>query len=126
MNNKNILVIDDSDGDHLLTEIAIEKYNENITIVKAYDGEEAIEILKNVDKKPDFILLDINMAGVTGHEFLDEYHNQLNLDIPIAMVSSSIQDREKEITLKYTYVKTYIEKPIDVNKIKKILSITND
>ena len=71
-----ILVVDDNEGDQFLAEHLIKKYLPDTQQLKAYDGEEALRVIAESDVKPDIILLDINMPGMDGFEFLEAY-NQL-------------------------------------------------
>ena len=68
-----VLVIDDSETDQFICSCILEEYNNDIEILKAYDGKEGLEILAQLDKPPEMILLDINMPRMNGHEFLAEY-----------------------------------------------------
>ena len=72
------MVIDDSEADQLIAEIALQMYDPNIEIIKAYDGLEALEILKDIDEQPEIIFLDINMPRMNGHEFLKVYDKNKN------------------------------------------------
>jgi CheY-like chemotaxis protein len=78
MDNKNIkciMLIDDNKNDNFFHERAIRKYNPDMQIITYLSAEEALEHLKLPDNAPDVIFLDINIPGMNGWEFLDEYHN---------------------------------------------------
>lgn len=113
MNISSVLVIDDSEGDQLLTAMAIKGLKPDIKIIKAYDGQEALNILETTQSRPDLILLDINMPGMDGMEFLEKYNENNDASSVVVMLSSSNQGSDKEKTLAYPCVKAYFIKPID-------------
>lgn len=101
------------------------KLSENVYSFK--NGEEALSILKRGIKDPellpDVILLDINMPIVDGWEFLEEYKKlkpELEKDIEIYMLTSSISERDIERAAKISHVKGYITKPVTKDKIMQI------
>ena len=119
-----IMVVEDSDSDQFLNELVIKSVNENIEIIKAYDGQEAIEILES-GENPDVILLDINMPRMNGHEFLEEYYKEKEQDIPVVvMLTSSDQEKDKEQTQSYACVRDYILKPLEEKDMDKIKAVT--
>ena len=118
-----ILIVDDNEGDHIIAQIAVEEYDPSITIHKAYDGQQALTMLKNLDEAPDAILLDINMPGMDGHEFLQEYSKNSQTSSVIAMLTTSDQVSDREKCLRYSFVKKYIVKPLEANDINVIAQL---
>jgi CheY-like chemotaxis protein len=59
-----ILVVDDNRSIVRMLELVLQ--NEGFSVVKAYDGYEALETARA--KKPDIILLDVVMPGIDGYE----------------------------------------------------------
>lgn len=129
MKSINILLIEDNEGDILLTTEAFEesKIVNKITTIK--DGKEAInffETLNNKEDAPHLVLLDINLPKVSGHEVLmyiktsDKYKS-----IPVIMLTTS--SSEKDILLSYkNHVNCYITKPIDVADFMKAIMKIED
>lgn len=78
MNTKpvSILLVDDDDVEAELVSRSFKKARIANAIVRARDGEEALEMLRNeVDKGSGsswLVLLDLNMPRMNGIEFLDE------------------------------------------------------
>jgi len=127
MKSIHILLVEDNEGDILLTMEALEdsKIINKVTVLK--DGKAAIDFFESVEDKnalPDLVLLDINLPKRSGHEVLQyikksERYNQ----IPVIMLTTS--SSEKDILSAYKhYANCYITKPIDVtefiNAITKI------
>ena len=47
----------------------------HVVIAEAFDGEEAIETYKNMQKKPDIIIMDHRMPNINGIDAMTEIHN---------------------------------------------------
>jgi chemotaxis family two-component system response regulator Rcp1 len=127
MNKVHILLVEDNEGDIVLTLEAFEEANvvNNISIVR--NGELAIDFLlqrgefENA-KIPDLILLDINLPRINGHEVLKYIKSDPKLKhIPVVMLTTS--SSEKEILASYqNYASSFISKPVDVNDFLKVVS----
>jgi CheY-like chemotaxis protein len=125
----NILLIEDNEGDILLTTEAFEesKIVNKITAIK--DGKKAInffEILTNKEDAPHLILLDINLPKVSGHEVLMYIKtSEKYKSIPVIMLTTS--SSEKDILSSYkNHVNCYITKPIDVTDFMKAIMKIED
>lgn len=125
----NILLVEDNDGDILLTKEAFyeAKLHNEIAVVK--DGEAALDYLYRREKYehdeawtlPDMILLDINLPKVSGLEVLAEIKKDAQLKIiPVIMLTTS--ESEKDIMTSYRhYANCYITKPVDLNKFLDVV-----
>lgn len=118
-----VLVIDDSKADRMIAMRAIRKFDRNITVLEAVDGLSGLEILKNSKDSIDLILLDINMPRMNGHEFIEAYDvdNDLEAKPVVVMLTSSDQARDKERTLKFDFVKEYVLKPLELADMKSLV-----
>ena len=121
-----VLVIDDDDSFHFLCKRVFERSGEDIEMKSAYDGVEALELLKSGEYKPDVMLLDINMPRMNGHEFLEAYQSLSFGRIPIvAMLTSSDQEEDRERVLSYSFVRDYLTKPLrkeNITTLKQVLA----
>lgn len=118
---KHILIIDDNEADQFYNEMVFEDYASDITLHKAYDGEEALAQLRSESINPDLILLDINMPGMNGHEFLEHWTEKNTREIPvIVMLTSSAQSIDKDKAMHYKCVQDYMVKPINDVAIAKL------
>ena len=121
-----ILLVEDNEGDVLLTKEAFEesKVMNNITVAK--DGEVALEMLfqegvyKNYEL-PDIILLDLNLPKKDGKEVLEVLKNDKNLRrIPVVVMTSS--QAEKDVAETYNlHANSYIVKPVDFIQFSNII-----
>ncbi|MCD1263869.1 response regulator [Shinella sp. AETb1-6] len=111
MKIQSILVVDDDENDQFICEYTIRKYDPAIHVLKAFDGAEALDVLRG--DTPDAIILDINMPVMNGFEFLDRYAEEFEVHAPIvAMLTSSRLGKDRERAMQYDFVKSYFEKPL--------------
>ena len=111
-----IMIIDDDEADHFICKYTIRKFDPSITVIAAYNGREALEMLHQ--SMPDAIVLDINMPIMNGFDFLDRYAVEFEVHAPVvAMLTSSPLGEDRERALQYEFVKTYFEKPLTVGHL---------
>ncbi len=115
-----VMVVDDSEPDQFISKLTIEQYDSNITILQAYDGVEALEVLESSPEKPELIFLDINMPRMNGHEFLAAYDKvENNSASVIIMLTSSDQKKDVDGSRAYQSVKAHFAKPLDLEGIER-------
>ncbi|CAM3608584.1 response regulator [Zobellia roscoffensis] len=95
------------------------------------NGEEALNYIlenqNNPDALPHLILLDIDMPIMDGFQFLEAYKNiesTISKQIPIYMVSSSVDPEDIERAKSYSSVVDYLSKPLKSNKLKSLIEET--
>lgn len=121
---KCVLLVDDDHDFHFLCEMIIKRSDDQMQLLQAFDGIEALDLLRDGNVKPDVILLDINMPRMNGHEFLEAYEKIAPGVIPvIAMLTSSDQDHDRDKAFRYSFVKDYLVKPFSKNHLDKLKSI---
>ncbi len=117
---KTIMIVDDSEADHIIAKFAIRGYDPEIETISVYDGAEALSVLHSLDEAPDIIFLDINMPGMNGYEFLDVYEkNENELTTVVAMLTSSATESVEG----YSMVKDYIVKPLESAHLEKLAAL---
>ena len=86
-----ILLVEDSEADARLTVEALKEAKVRNTIQVAPDGETALEILRDpARRRPDLILLDLNLPGLDGREVLAEIKADPALAIiPVVVLTTS-------------------------------------
>jgi CheY-like chemotaxis protein len=124
--NPLILLADDSKADCKVIEIALKRLESPFTLKTVGDGEQLMQALKSKAKRPDLILLDLNMPVKNGFEALREIQGEESLrDIPIVIwsTSSSLAD----ITTAYRLgAKAYFVKPDSLPKaVMTMRAVTN-
>ena len=131
MHEIHILLVDDNEGDILLTREALEEAKIINRISVAYDGMEALQFLKKVPPFlngdiPDLILLDINLPKMDGNEVLSIIKNDPVLRrIPVIMLTTS--SSEKDILTSYdNHANCYITKPVDLERFMQVVRTIED
>jgi CheY-like chemotaxis protein len=124
-----ILLVEDNPGDIRLTIEALKegKVTNNLQIAK--DGEEAMDLLRKKGKfadarRPDLILLDLNLPKKDGREVLEEIKSDDELkSIPVVVLTMS--KAEEDILKTYRHhANCYITKPLDMNQFMMVMKQT--
>jgi CheY-like chemotaxis protein len=120
-----ILLVEDNEGDIILTTEALTegKVINSISVVK--NGEDAISFLEKKEKypdavTPDLVLLDINLPKMNGHQVLKNIKKNKKLKhIPVIIFTTS--SSEKDIAESYSNDANYfISKPVDIEEFLKV------
>lgn len=124
----NILLIDDNEATNFLHKLIIEEsgYSKRVTVIN--NGVDALEYLKNVDAleyvKPEIIFLDINMPGMNGWEFLEEYEkfqNELKVKSLIVMLTTSINPNDIKKAKLLNLVDGFKSKPLTLKMLEELI-----
>lgn len=122
-----ILLVDDDEGDVILTKRALDKSKIKINLHVCHDGVEALQFLRKQDPysdavRPDLILLDLNMPRKDGKETLEEIRTDDTLkEIPIVILTTSSDEEDIAKTYKLG-CNCYVTKPVDIEQLIKILN----
>jgi CheY-like chemotaxis protein len=115
-----IWLIDDDNVTNMLNRYFLEEHYPNLEIKTFIYASDALNLLLSDEEIPNFILLDINMPGMNGWEFLEAYQQSgVNSEnIPsIYMLSSSLDPEDEAKARKSDFVKGFISKPLEVEKL---------
>lgn len=126
MKEVHILLVEDNEGDILLTLDAFEESKIKTRISVVRNGAEALDFLYlkgayKDESRPDLILLDINLPIYNGHEVLKKIKEDATLKkIPVIILTTSAS--QKDINRAYeSYGNSYITKPIDMDDFLKVI-----
>jgi CheY-like chemotaxis protein len=113
-----VLMVEDDDGDILMTKEAFEYYKVQNRLHVVTDGEQALQFLRRQGPyadapRPGLILLDVNLPRVSGLEVLAELKNDPELlVIPVVMLTTS--RAEEDIVRSYSlHANAFVTKPVD-------------
>lgn len=121
-----VCLIDDDSATNFINQrmLKLSQAVENITVMES--ASVALQHLQNADgAQPDLILLDINMPGMDGWEFLNEYSRVLDhaTNRPvIVMLTSSINPQDIKQARKFGQVSDFKSKPLTLETIQAILN----
>lgn len=120
MKSIHILLVEDNEGDIVLTQEAFEDSKIINTMDIAKNGKEAIDMLFQQEgyekyREPDLVLLDINLPIKSGHEVLRELKsNNKKKHIPVIILTTS--SSQKDIDMAYqNHANCFITKPVEIN-----------
>lgn len=112
-----ILLVEDNPGDVRLIREMLKEGAVNPTVHAVSDGSEAIDFLRRSGDygdapRPDAILLDLHLPRMDGEEVLDELSEEIR-DIPVIVLSGSLQGAELKLDEIEAKVDACVEKPLD-------------
>jgi CheY-like chemotaxis protein len=116
---KNILLAEDDDDDYLLFKDVLEESGIETPLVWVKDGVELLRYLRN-KPRPDILFLDINMPRKNGFQCIDIIRNEIHLDLPIVIYSTS-SDMESVKSMYFKRADMYICKPNSYQKLKQFI-----
>ncbi len=126
-----ILLVEDNAGDARLTQEALRagKIHSRLNVVT--DGEAALSFLRRegthaAAPRPDLILLDLNLPGMSGREVLAVIKTDEDLRrIPVVVLTSSAA--EQDILESYDLrANCYVCKPVDLDQFMKVVQSIED
>ena len=121
-----VLLVEDDEGDVLMTREAFEYYKIRNRLHVVGDGEQALQFLHRAGPfadapRPGLILLDVNLPRRSGMEVLKELKqdNEL-LMIPVIMLTTS--QAEEDILRSYSlHANAYVSKPVDFERFMDVI-----
>lgn len=126
-----ILMVEDNEGDVVLTREALKAAKIANCVHAVQDGVEALEFLHRQGRyalapRPDLILLDLNLPRMDGREFLARIKAESKLRaIPVVVLTSS--SAEEDVVRSYDlHANCYIIKPVDFNRLLEIVRSIED
>ena len=113
-----VLLVEDDEGDALMTREAFEFYKMRNSLHVVTDGEQALQFVRKAGPfadapRPGLILLDVNLPRLSGLEVLAELKRDPELAIiPVVMLTTS--RAEEDILRSYKlHANAYVSKPVD-------------
>lgn len=121
---RRVMVIDDNELDLLYARIVLERLDQPVEVLAFDSARDALQQLQGAPEPPRLILLDINMPGMDGFDFLAAYARHADAGgatAPVAMLTSSpdVQDRDRAFA--HAAVCDYLVKPIDPDRAQALL-----
>lgn len=123
------MLIDDCEATNYYNQIIIERLDCTNTVVTAQGGPKALDYLKHSsldgNQIPDLIFLDINMPGMNGWEFLEEYEKLSNLKqakVVLLMLTTSLNPDDQLRASNIKNVKGFVNKPLEAEKLHELLA----
>jgi chemotaxis family two-component system response regulator Rcp1 len=126
-----VLLVEDNLADVTLMKEILKMSKFSIRLKVARDGQDALDYLQHPgeegeSKKPDLILLDLNLPKVDGREVLARIKGDSQLNtIPVLVMTSSKEERDVTEAYKNN-ANFYIVKPMDLDHYMVIMKYIED
>lgn len=127
---RRVLLIDDSKNDNFFHNRVLRKHDFAEEVVIKDKAADALAYLSTMIQgqypQPDLILLDINMPGMDGWEFIESYRELSEAQqgkIVLLMLSVSLNPSDSDRAKLEPLINGFVNKPISAKSLEKI---TND
>lgn len=124
-----VWIIDDDD----ISKYVMKRYLNQLSVTRIIDFPDSLQPLKfiqdnvrSTDELPDIIFLDLHMPILNGFDFIKDFQkvaSQIEKDIKIVMLTSSINAEDVEIAKSFPEISNYFIKPIKHRDLEKIMNI---
>jgi len=122
-----VVLIDDNPIDHYIMRTMLYRNEACEQATYTFDGSMIIEYMEEHQtepkKLPDVIFLDLTMPDFSGWEFLEKFDklkNILKKQIQLYVMTSSVRESDKERSIKYGCVNSFISKPLSRQMLDNI------
>lgn len=126
-----ILLVEDNPGDVRLTLEVLRRCDSRTRLKVASDGVEAIDYLRGRvglgrRRRPDLVLLDLNLPRKDGREVLAEIKGDPELrTIPVVVLTTSAA--QEDVLNSYSLqANCYITKPVDLEQFTRVVRSIQD
>lgn len=126
-----ILLVDDDDATNFIHRKIVENSSIHVDVKAITSAKEALDYLtcsgKYLNSDPGLnagiIFLDINMPGMDGWDFMEEYQNldeKKRARIVVVMVTTSINPDDRATAARFKDIVTYLPKPLSAAAVARI------
>ena len=111
----NILLVDDSEDEHLMLSQALKSKNASMSLSHISDSTQVINHLEKVsaNELPDIILLDIRMPKIDGHTLLKRIKETRKFSTLVVIMFSTSAYPDDVQRAYENHANTYFQKPYD-------------
>jgi DNA-binding NtrC family response regulator len=104
--------------------ILVDEVSPDTNLILFSSGLDALTHIANspTSGRSRFLLLDINLKGLSGWDVLNELIERSDESTKIFLITSSVSSSNAILAKKYKQVIGFFEKPITMEKIRKILN----
>ena len=121
-----VLLVEDDPGDVVIAREALKAAGLKTRLSVVSDGDEALAFLRRSGRherarRPDLVLLDLNLPGRSGLEVLAEVKSDPHLRrIPVVVLTTS--GSAQDITRSYDlHANVYVAKPVDFDDFARVV-----
>jgi CheY-like chemotaxis protein len=117
---KKILIIDDEEDFCYFTKANIEARG-GVEVAICCDSRNAVRKVR--EERPDMILLDVMMPGVSGPEIAEELEDDVSTrNIPVVFATALVTGEETRRTNSAIGGRHFISKPVEINRLMFLMN----
>jgi len=126
-----IFLLDDDEMNNMLVALMMEVhgFKDVESRTTGHDGLAYLEECKRKRVFPDIMFVDINLPGMKGLTFVEQFETNYKADggaaCKIVMLTNSVLNSEREEALKFESVINYLIKPLTRSKLDEIIRQVN-
>ncbi len=116
---KGVLLVDDDKFTNLIHTKAIERTGIDVKVTAVSNVTDALAFLTSPQSsdspKPGIILLDINMPGLSGWDFMKAYHElaeQFKVKVIVTMLTTSLNPDDEDRAKLDNQIMSFMHKPL--------------
>jgi CheY-like chemotaxis protein len=124
-----ILLVEDDEATNFINQMVIKKLDCAKHVQVAWNGSDALDYLRqcgaSASQQPELILLDINMPGLNGWEFLDEYSKLKEEEkgkVIVVMLTTSLNPDDRKRADNNPVIAGFRCKPLTTTMMEEILT----
>lgn len=119
-----IYLVDDHKSFTYLTKHVVNHYHNSLCDIYSFtSAKEALKTIIEAPNKLDYLFLDLSMPEIDGWSFLEALSKELNtksFSFQVIIVTGSESVKDRDIAMSNNQVTHFINKPLDMDKIKQI------
>ncbi len=127
-----ILLVDDDEATNFIHRSVIRREELDVHVQVSRSGEDALNYLSGsgpyfpgIDlPQPGIIFLDLNMPGMNGWEFLDQYKKLpeiIKKRIALLILTTSINPDDEQRASAFPELNGYVQKPLTSEKLQNVI-----
>jgi CheY-like chemotaxis protein len=122
-----ILLVEDDEATNYISQMVIKKLDCAKHVQVAWNGADALDYIKQCEEHaclhPELILLDINMPGLNGWEFIEEYSKlKEKTKVVVVMLSTSQNPDDRKRADNNPVIAGFRSKPLTPAVMEEIIS----
>lgn len=126
-----VLLVEDNPGDVRLTQEVFQEANIEIKLWVVHDGVEAMEFLRREGshakaRRPDLILLDLNLPKMDGREVLALIKADDKLKSIPTVILTTFEAEADIVKSYYLQANCYLNKPVELDTFEILVKSIND
>ena len=122
-----VLLVDDDSTNNFLNELLFQSLGVTDRLLVAENGTQALDLIVNSagPNEPALILLDVNMPGMNGIQFLEAYKRlpQAQRSATVVIMLTTTMDARDLTRLEELNIAGLVSKPLTKEKIEHILQL---